>query len=110
MHKEEGMRQVKLPMSDAIVQSLVVGEPVMLSGVILTGRDSVHKWMYDTLSGKPEPPKATIWISTKRSYLFWTVGSSIIAGRWFLGSIVETTVLWQPAQRPASEKSLTRGK
>jgi fumarate hydratase subunit beta len=57
MHKEQGMRQVKLPMSDAIVRSLVVGEPVMLSGVILTGRDSVHKWMYDTFIRKTRSPE-----------------------------------------------------
>jgi fumarate hydratase subunit beta len=57
MHKEQGMRQVKLPMSDAIVRSLVVGEPVMLSGVILTGRDSVHKWMYDTFIKKTRLPE-----------------------------------------------------
>jgi fumarate hydratase subunit beta len=57
MHKEGGMRQVKLPMSDAIVRSLVVGEPVMLSGVMLTGRDSVHKWMYDTFIKKTRPPE-----------------------------------------------------
>jgi fumarate hydratase subunit beta len=57
MHKEQGMRQVKLPMSDAIVRSLAVGEPVLLSGVILTGRDSVHKWMYDTFIKKTRPPE-----------------------------------------------------
>jgi fumarate hydratase subunit beta len=57
MHKEQGMRQVKLPMSDAIVRSLVVGEPLMLSGVILTGRDSVHKWMYDTFIRKTRLPE-----------------------------------------------------
>jgi fumarate hydratase subunit beta len=57
MHKEQGMRQVKLPMSDAIVRSLVVGEPLMLSGVILTGRDSVHKWMYDTFIRKTRSPE-----------------------------------------------------
>lgn len=57
MHKEQGMRQVKLPMSDAIVRSLVVGEPVMLSGVILTGRDSVHKWMFDTFIKKTRSPE-----------------------------------------------------
>jgi fumarate hydratase subunit beta len=57
MHKEQGMRQVKLPMSDAIVRSLAVGEPVLLSGVMLTGRDSVHKWMYDTFIKKTRSPE-----------------------------------------------------
>jgi fumarate hydratase subunit beta len=57
MHKEQGMRQVKLPMSDTIVRSLAVGEPVLLSGVVLTGRDSVHKWMYDTFIKKTRSPE-----------------------------------------------------
>jgi fumarate hydratase subunit beta len=46
------MRQVMLPMSDEVARSLSVGEPVLLSGVMLTGRDNVHKWMYDTFVKK----------------------------------------------------------
>lgn len=51
------MRQVQLPMSDEVVRSLTVGEPVLLSGIILTGRDSVHKWMYDTFVKKTRSPQ-----------------------------------------------------
>jgi fumarate hydratase subunit beta len=51
------MRQVKLPMSDEVVRSLTVGEPILLSGVMLTGRDSVHKWMYDTFIKKTRSPE-----------------------------------------------------
>ncbi len=51
------MRQVKLPMSDQVVRGLKVGEPVLLSGVMLTGRDSVHKWLYDTFIKKTRAPE-----------------------------------------------------
>ena len=27
------------------IRSLKVGDPVLLSGVMVTGRDTVHKWM-----------------------------------------------------------------
>jgi fumarate hydratase subunit beta len=49
------MRQVNLPMSDNDVRSLKVGEPVLLTGIMLTGRDTVHKWMIDTLIKKTRP-------------------------------------------------------
>jgi tartrate/fumarate subfamily iron-sulfur-dependent hydro-lyase beta chain len=49
------MRQVNLPMSDKVVRSLSVGEPVLLTGVMLTGRDTVHKWMIDTFINKTRP-------------------------------------------------------
>jgi fumarate hydratase subunit beta len=49
------MRQVNLPMSDEVVCSMVVGEPLLLTGVMLTGRDTVHKWMIDTFIKKTHP-------------------------------------------------------
>ncbi|MFO7625606.1 MAG: fumarate hydratase C-terminal domain-containing protein [Anaerolineales bacterium] len=49
------MQQINLPMSDEIVRGLRVGEPVLLSGIMLTGRDTVHKWMIDTFIKKTRP-------------------------------------------------------
>ena len=49
------MRQVNLPMSDEVVRSLSVGEPLLLTGTMLTGRDTVHKWMIDTFIKKTRP-------------------------------------------------------
>lgn len=49
------MQQINLPMSDEIVRGLRVGEPVLLSGIMLTGRDTVHKWMIDTFVKKTRP-------------------------------------------------------
>jgi fumarate hydratase subunit beta len=51
------MQQVNLPMSDDVVRSLSVGEPLLLTGIMLTGRDNVHKWMIDTFIKKTRPPQ-----------------------------------------------------
>lgn len=42
------MKNISLPLADDIIRSLHVGDPVLLSGVMITGRDTVHKWMIDT--------------------------------------------------------------
>jgi fumarate hydratase subunit beta len=42
------MHKLTFPLDASTVQGLQVGEPVALSGVIVTGRDAAHKWMIDT--------------------------------------------------------------
>ncbi len=50
------MRSINLPISDDTILDLKVGEPVALSGVMVTGRDAVHKWMIDTfIKGTRQP-------------------------------------------------------
>jgi tartrate/fumarate subfamily iron-sulfur-dependent hydro-lyase beta chain len=51
------MRTVNIPISDEIIRDLSVGEPVALTGTILTGRDAVHKWMIDTFIKKTRDPQ-----------------------------------------------------
>jgi tartrate/fumarate subfamily iron-sulfur-dependent hydro-lyase beta chain len=51
------MRTVNIPISDEVIRSLKVGDPVALSGVMITGRDTVHKWMSDTFIKKVRPPQ-----------------------------------------------------
>lgn len=51
------MRQVTIPISDDVIRDLKVGEPVALTGIILTGRDAVHKWMIDTFIKKTREPQ-----------------------------------------------------
>jgi fumarate hydratase class I len=46
------MLKVQLPLNDELVRSLNVGDAVALSGVMVTGRDAVHKWMVDTFIKK----------------------------------------------------------
>ena len=50
------MREITIPISDDIVRSLKVGDSVNLSGIMITGRDTVHKWMSDTFIRKTRQP------------------------------------------------------
>ena len=52
------MRTINIPLSDETVRSLKVGDPVLLNGLMITGRDAVHKWMIDTFFKKTRPPQA----------------------------------------------------
>ena len=51
------MKKLKIPISDDEIRDLKMGDPVMLSGVVLTGRDSVHKWMVETFVTKTRAPE-----------------------------------------------------
>lgn len=50
------MHKLSMPISDEQIRELGVGDPVLLSGVMLTGRDSVHKWMIETFIKKSRQP------------------------------------------------------
>jgi fumarate hydratase subunit beta len=52
-------KHLNIPISSDEINDLKVGDSVLLSGVLITGRDAVHKWFYDTfisktISAKPE--------------------------------------------------------
>ena len=49
------MQQITIPISDEVIWRLKVGDPVALSGVMVTGRDAVHKWMVETFIKKTRP-------------------------------------------------------
>jgi len=46
------------PLSDEIIHSLRTGDSVLLNGVILTARDTAHKWMHDRFISKKIAPDA----------------------------------------------------
>src|SRR5512136_98167 len=50
------MQAVNIPISDDVIRSLKVGDPVLLSGIMVTGRDAAHKWMVDTFIKKTREP------------------------------------------------------
>jgi fumarate hydratase class I len=50
------MHKVPIPISDEIIQDLKVGDPVLLSGVMVTGRDAAHKWMVESFIKKMQTP------------------------------------------------------
>ncbi len=49
-------KPLTFPISDAEIMALHVGDPVLLSGIMLTGRDAVHKWLADTFIKKIRQP------------------------------------------------------
>ena len=50
------MQKLSIPIPDKAIRRLKVGDPVSLSGVMLTGRDAAHKWMVETfVKGSREP-------------------------------------------------------
>lgn len=51
------MQAIQLPISDDIIRSLKVGDPVTLNGIMITGRDTVHKWLIETFIKKTRPPQ-----------------------------------------------------
>lgn len=51
------MRNLTLPISDEVIRELKVGDPVTLTGTVLTGRDAVHKWMIDTFIRNTRQPQ-----------------------------------------------------
>jgi fumarate hydratase subunit beta len=51
------MRKLTIPITDEAIYDLKVGDPVTLSGVILTGRDAVHKWVMDTFITMTRQPQ-----------------------------------------------------
>lgn len=55
------MHEVTIPISDETIRSLKVGEPVLLSGVMVTGRDAVHKWLVETFIRQSRPAQGDDW-------------------------------------------------
>jgi fumarate hydratase subunit beta len=48
--------KLTIPISNDAIQSLNVGDSVLLSGIMITGRDAVHKWLADTFIKKSRQP------------------------------------------------------
>lgn len=51
------MKKLTIPIPDKDIRSLKVGDPVSISGVMITGRDQVHKWMVETFIKKTREPQ-----------------------------------------------------
>ncbi|MBT3390457.1 MAG: fumarate hydrolyase [Chloroflexi bacterium] len=62
------MKELTIPIPDEAIRELKVGEPVALTGIMLTGRDAVHKWMIDTFikqNRAPEGDDAEVYAAIK---------------------------------------------
>ena len=62
------MRKLTVPISESAIRELKVGEPVILSGVISTGRDAAHKYIVENFvktNGQPPESEKEIYASLK---------------------------------------------
>jgi fumarate hydratase class I len=46
-----------MPIGDDVIRDLKVGDVLALSGVMVTGRDAVHKWLVDTFVKQTRAPQ-----------------------------------------------------
>ena len=51
------MKSITTPISDDVIRELKVGDAVLLSGMMVTGRDAVHKWLTETFIKKTRAPQ-----------------------------------------------------
>ena len=51
------MKWLDIPLSDVSITALAVGDPVLLSGIVVTGRDMAHKWLTDTFIKRIREPQ-----------------------------------------------------
>jgi len=49
------MQQLRMPFHNDDIRALRVGDPVLLSGVMVTGRDAAHKWLVETFVRQTRP-------------------------------------------------------
>ena len=50
------MKNIKLPLTDDIIENLDAGDSVLLTGTIITGRDAAHKRLYELAEKGKELP------------------------------------------------------
>ena len=63
------MRKLTVPISEEVVRELTVGEPVELSGIIATGRDTAHKYIIENFvnsGGNPPQSEQNIYEELKK--------------------------------------------
>ena len=51
------MKELTIPITPESIQELHCGDTVTLTGILATGRDTVHKWMIDTFIRKTRQPE-----------------------------------------------------
>lgn len=51
------MKELTIPISPDAIRELHIGDSVALTGLMATGRDAVHKWLFDTFIRKTRQPE-----------------------------------------------------
>ena len=50
------MKKINLPLTDDVINELKAGDSVLISGVMITGRDAAHKRLYELIEKNEELP------------------------------------------------------
>jgi fumarate hydratase class I len=53
--KPTEIKRISMPITDEDIRNLMIGDTVYLNGVIVTGRDTAHKWFMDAFIAKTIP-------------------------------------------------------
>lgn len=53
--KSSEQKRIFVPIPDEDILDLTIGDSVLISGIIATGRDTVHKWFMDSFIAKTKP-------------------------------------------------------
>jgi fumarate hydratase subunit beta len=51
------MKHLSIPINNETIHDLKVGDPVLLSGVMITARDAAHKWLHETFIKQTREPQ-----------------------------------------------------
>jgi fumarate hydratase subunit beta len=81
----EGVKKITAPLSNDMIQHLKIGDSVLISGIIYTGRDSAHKRLIETLDRGDDLP-----IDIKGQIIYYAGPAPAKPGR-PIGSIGPTT-------------------
>jgi fumarate hydratase subunit beta len=57
-HMSDKPISLTIPICDADIKNLNIGDSVLLNGIIVTGRDTAHKWLYDNFVAQKSQPSA----------------------------------------------------
>jgi len=106
------MRELTVPISEAAIRDLTAGEPVRLSGVIATGRDTAHKYMIENFvktGGQPPAAEADTYAALREVLaggVIYHCGPVVqqTGGRWsFVAAGPTTSIREEPYQAEVIE-------
>ena len=85
------MKEVKLPFKKEVLQILRAGDEVLLSGVVFTARDQVHKILFDKIKADQKKKRVPVFPFPVSGQTFYYSGPSPATPNQIIGSAGPTT-------------------
>ena len=98
------MIKINLPVSEADIRKLKMGDEISLNGIMLTGRDSAHTWL---LNDKPEEVRELL-----KGSVIYHCGPVVkkVGDEWhFVAAGPTTSIREEPYQGPVIKEYGIRG-